>query len=333
MHKRLIVFLALLAATLPFAAQAQWTWTPETGRFVNAKRMPRETPELQVEFARSLMVDGKYDRALRETYKFEEFYADTEWADDNLFLRGEILMADGKLKKAAKQFQQLITAHPETKLFDKAIAKQYEIGDTYYERAQQRMKHKFRPFKKSPLKNAIEVYSQVISCQPFTAAAAQAQYKVGLCHYARGEYKEAAYEYRRVIEDYSGSDWVDEASYGLATCYCDASHPAAYDQTPSKLAVDAIDQFLTRYPDDARVAELKPKREKMRALMAEQRIQTAKFYERQRKFDSARLCYEVVSKDFADTSWAQEAKGWLDQHPKEDTETQKKVGQLREANP
>lgn len=333
MQKRVFVFLALLGVTLPFAAQAQWTWTPETGRFVNAKRMPRETAELQVEYARSLMMNGQYDKALRETQKFDEFYADTEWADDNLFLRGEILMADGKLKKAAKQFQQLIAAHPETELFDQAIAKQYEIGDTYYNRAQERMKHKFRPFKKRPLKNAIEVYSQVISSQPFTAAAAQAQYKVGLCHYARKEYKEAAYEYRRVIEDYSGSDWVDEACYGLAICYYDASHPAAYDQTPSKLAIDAIDQFLTRYPDDPRAADIKSKRDKMRGLMAEQRIQTAKFYEKQRKFDSARLCYEVVTKDFSDTSWAQEAQSWLEKHPKEDTEAQKKVGQLREANP
>ncbi len=333
MRTRVFVIAMLLALGLAGLAEAQWTWSPETGRFVNAKKMPRETPELQVEYARTLMTEGKYKQALRETEKFEEFYTDSEWADDNLFLRGEIMMADGDLKHAAKQFQQLCASHPDTELFNKAIAKQYEIGDAYYNRAQARMEHKFRLFKTRPLKRAIEVYSQVIESQPFTASAAEAQYKVGLCHYARKEYVEAAYEYRRVIEDYSGSDWVDEACYGLALNYYDASHPAQYDQMPSQLAIEAIDQFLSRYPEDTRGADLKTKRDKMRTVIAEQRLETARFYERQRKFSSARQYYELVAKDFSDTEFAQQAEGWLAAHPKEETDTQKKVNSLREANP
>ena len=55
-------------------AQEQWTWTPQTGRFVNLKRMPKETPELQLEYARSLMLAGDERKALRETEKFVEYY-------------------------------------------------------------------------------------------------------------------------------------------------------------------------------------------------------------------------------------------------------------------
>ena len=46
----------VLLGALPCAAQ--WTWTPEVGRLVNLKRLPKETPELQVEYARSLLVGG-----------------------------------------------------------------------------------------------------------------------------------------------------------------------------------------------------------------------------------------------------------------------------------
>ena len=331
MHKRIVCLGLALSAAFCWTAQAQWNWTPQTGRWVNIKRMPRETPELQIEYARSLMLEGDYKKALRETQKFEKFYSESDLSDENLYLRGEIRLAQGDLKGAAKQFQQLTAAYPDTDLYDQAVAKQYEIGDLYYERAQKRMAKRFRPFKYRPLRRAIDIYAQVIDTQPFTAAAAEAQYKLGLCHYARKEYVEAAFEYRRVIEDYAGSDYVDEAGYGLAMCYYEASHPADYDQTPSQLAIDAIDHFAERYPTDPRLDELKPKRQEMRDVMAEQRIQTAKIYEKQRRFDSARIYYEVVVSDFGDTSWAQEAQGWLDKHPKAETEAQAQVRTLREA--
>jgi len=68
--------LAAFAVLLGWAvsAQAQWTWTPQTGRFVNMKRMPKETAELQIEYTRGLLVEGNYRKALRETEKFTEFY-------------------------------------------------------------------------------------------------------------------------------------------------------------------------------------------------------------------------------------------------------------------
>ena len=71
-----LVTLGLLVCAAP--ALAQWTWTPETGRLVNLNRMPKETPELQVEFARSLLVGNEYNRAFDETNKFIKFYGDTD---------------------------------------------------------------------------------------------------------------------------------------------------------------------------------------------------------------------------------------------------------------
>lgn len=309
-----------VAAFIPFlllqtAAEAQWTWTPQTGRWINVKRLPKETPELQVEYARSLMVQGDYKKALRETDKFKDYYGDTDFADDNQFLRGEIKMAQGEDLGAAKEFQQVVSNYPDSDLFDKVIAKQYEIGDRFYDKGQSNLDRKFwRPWQKRPFRRAIDVYAMVIDNQPFTSAAAEAQYKVGLCHFTLKEYTEAAYEYRRVIEDYAGSDWVDEASYGLATCYYKASLPPAYDQSPSLLAVGAVDDFKVRFPNDSRVAELDGIRTEMVNRVAEQRLMTAKFYEKRRKFDAAAIYYEVVAEQFPGTPSATEADAWLKAH-------------------
>jgi len=295
-------------------AEAQWTWTPQTGRFVNIKRMPKETAELQLEHARSLMLAGDYRKALRETDKFIEYYGSDPLADENLYLRGEIQMAQGNLMAAAKSFQQLIAAHPDTNRYHDAIAKQYEVGDRYYELGVRKSTQRFRLFKKRPFKRAAEVYTMVVDNQPFAPEAAEAQYKIGLCHYARKQYIDAAFEYRRVVEDYPASEWVNEASYGLALCYYKASLPPAYDQAPSALTVEAIDDFMAQYPQDERTAELQEKRREMRESIALQRLDIARFYERRREFPAAKLYYEILVNDFSDTEASHVAAAWLAEH-------------------
>jgi len=300
-------------------AHAQWTWSPQTGRFVNIKRMPKETPELQVEYARSLMVEGKYKDALRETSKFQNYYNETDWADDNQYLRGEIKMAQEDYLDAANEFQQVVTVYPDSPLFDDVIAKQYEIGDAFFEKGEANLAKKsvlaWRPFKKRPFRRSIKVYNMVIDNQPFTNEAAEAQYKIGLCHFTLEEYVDAAFEYQRVIEDYAQSEWADDASYGLAMCYYSASMPPEYDQAPSLLAVEAIDTFAVKYPADARGAELATIRTEMVERVAQQRLQTAQFYEKRRRFESARIYYNVVVDQFPGTSAAAEAQSWLATNP------------------
>ncbi len=305
-----------LVLSVHLVASAQWTWTPQTKRFINVKRLPKETPELQVEYARSLMLQGDYKKALRETIKFRNFYGDSAYADENQFLRGEIHLAQGDYKEAAKEFQQVITGYPDSDRFDDVIKKQYEIGDLLFEKGQRRLQRGWWvPFRKRPFSNAIEVYRMVIDNQPFTEAAAEAQYKVGLCHFTLKEYVEAAYEYRRVVEEYGASQWVDDAAFGLAECYYAASRPPEYDQSPSLLAISAIDDFKRRFPDDERGNTLTPKREEMRERVAQQRLRTAQFYEKRRKFDAARICYQVVVEQFPETTAAEKAKNWLAEHP------------------
>ncbi|MGC8738407.1 MAG: outer membrane protein assembly factor BamD [Candidatus Hydrogenedens sp.] len=315
MKKYFIFVLVLASSLLVVDSYAQWTWTPQTGRFINVKRMPKETAELQIEYARSLYLQGNYKKALKETEKFFDFYGQDPLADQNLFLRGEIKMAMEKWLEAAKEFQKLVSGYPSSKLYEQAIQKQFEIGDKLYERGLKKRSKFLSFFKGKPLKHAIEVYGMVVSNQPFMPRSAEAQYKIGLCHHARKEYIEAGYEYRRVIENYPQSDWVDDARYGLARCYYESSLPPEYDQSRAELAIEAIDEFLKIFPEDTRVEELKGWRQKMRNNIAEQKLIVARYYEKQRKFDSARIYYQLISNQYTDTPSAEKANKWLQENP------------------
>jgi outer membrane assembly lipoprotein YfiO len=309
------LWIAALVLAFCLPAAAQWTWTPQTGRWVNVKRLPKETPELQIEYARSLMLEGKYERALRETSKFKQFYADSPLADQNQFLRGEIYLKQGKYTEAAKEFQALVTSYPNTSLYEEATRKQYEIGDTLYAEGLKKIERRWAFFKKRPLKRAAEVYGMVVSNQPFMPQAAEAQYKIGLCRMARRDYLEATYEYKRVLEDYPDSPWVDDAMHDLALAYYRMALPPAYDQTPSRMAVETVADFEERYPNDERLGELKDKQKTMQERIAQQRLMTAQYYEKRHRFQAARIYYELVANDFADTQAAEKAKQWLQENP------------------
>ena len=64
MRNGLRVLLVALVAAWALPVHAQWTWTPQTGRWVNMKRLPKETAELQIEHARSLMLQGDHRKAI-----------------------------------------------------------------------------------------------------------------------------------------------------------------------------------------------------------------------------------------------------------------------------
>ncbi len=310
-------------------ASAQWTLTPETGRFVNMGNLPKETAELQVEFTRSLVVGGQLSKAMDETERFTKFYPFTDYADDNQFLRGEIKLAQEEYVKAAEEFQQVISVYPESPLYDDVIANQYKIGDALFEKGSKRLERRstgFRPwrpvtrlnpFRRRPLRKAIDVYTMVIDNQPFTSEAAEAQYKTGLCYFTREEYLEAGFEFTRVLEDYAESEWVREASFYLTRAYEEAAFDPDYDQAPSKLAIGSIGDFSRRYPADPRVPERREVSEKMRESIAEQRFRTARFYEKRRRLDSARIYYEIVAGEFEGTQAAEKAEKWLAENPPE----------------
>lgn len=325
--RRLALPLVLILIGWTGAASAQWVWTPETGRFVNLDNLPKETPELQVEHARSLMVGGEYKRAFNETNKFLEFYPDTAYADENQFIRGEIKLAQEEYLDAAEEFQKVISQYPESDLYDDVIERQYNIADTLFEKGEERVAkqekgfrpwrplQRINPFRRRPFKKAIDVYAMVIENQPFTPEAAKAQYKIGLAHFEREEYLEASFEFRRVIEDYPTSDRVRDAAYYLTRSYEEAALEPEYDQSPSKLAIDSIREFTRRFPDDPRVEERQDVLLDMRERMAQQRLLTAEYYERRAEPDSARIYYEITAYEFSETEAAGEALAWLEAHP------------------
>ncbi len=114
--------------------------------------------------------------------------------------------------------------------------------------------------------------------------------------------------------------------------YYKASYPPDYDQTPSELAVRAIDDFFARYPADERVGDLQEIRREVREKIAQQRLKVTQFHVKRREFDSARIYHELLVDQYADTEASARAAKWLQENPVVETDARREISDLRRRN-
>jgi outer membrane assembly lipoprotein YfiO len=288
------------------SAGAGWVWTPETGRWINPKNQPKETPEAQLEHARQLRLAGNYGKALSEYEKLFRFYPDSDLCPEGQFQVGELYEAKGDYSRASAEYQKVVSNWPASDLFDKVTEKHYEIADRFYQQGTDRTGG-IRLFRGRYVRRAIETYQRVIENAPFGRAAARAQYRIAECYFVTGRYLEATYEYQKVLDEYPTSDWAGQATYGLAMCYYRQALPAEYDQTIARKAVEQFRLFARMHPGDPKVADAEAKIGELRADMARQQLVIARFYERIEKTDAARLYYRSAASKYPETEAAREA--------------------------
>ncbi len=310
---RNVVVTAVVATCLwHVPANAVWVWTPETGRWINPARQPRATPEEQLNYARQLTRNGDYDEALEQFERFFEFYGDTDIADRAQFEKAQCLESAGEHLEASREYQKVIANWPDTKLFSEVIAKEYEIGDRFYELARED-KDKFFLFRNRNLKRAVEVYNQVIENQRYTEEAAEARYKIGLCYFSRGRYDDARFEYDDLLEQYPASKWTPLALYGLAMCRYHGVMPAVYDQERTEEALTAFQRFVDEYSDNPRVPDAKVKILELQEIVAEKKFRIAEHYLNRGRENSAKMYFLAVLEDYPETSWAERARPFLEE--------------------
>ncbi len=297
---RMSLVVAVVILAHAGAANAVWVWTPETGRWINPKSQPKETPEAQLEYASQLRLAGEYEEALDEYQKFFRFYPDSALCPQAQFQIGELYEARGDYERASKEYQKVVSNWRASELFDRVVEKQYEIADRFY-REEMARRRRFRLFRGRYLRRAIRIYEQLIENAPFGPAAAEAQYKIAECHFASGQYLEATYEYQKVLDEYPSTEWAGQAMYGLGMCYYKQALPAEYDQTIARKAVEQFQLFKGLYPDDPKAEEAAERIAELREEMARQQLVVASFYEKMQKPDSARVYYRTVAAKYPGT--------------------------------
>lgn len=301
--KRIIVVSLILISLFATPAYPYWIWTPKTKKWTNPKTSVKPTPKEQLDFAKGLYGLKSYEEAKREFRKLLKSYPKSFEASESQYYLGLIEEAQDNLYEAYQAYQKVIDKYPFSERIQEIIEREYKIGEKFM--AGQRRKAMGVTL---PVDNpAIEIFGQVIENSTYGPRAAAAQYKLGLVLKGLLRYYEAEEAFNKVISNYPKSEWVEAAKFQIAACRAAVSRSPDYDQWATKEAKEKFEEFVREHPDAVLSRDAEKNINQLREKEAEANFNIARFYEKQKADEAAKVYYNDIINNYPESNWAGKA--------------------------
>lgn len=298
----LIVFL-LMGFSVP--AQAAWIWSPDIGKWINPKKAAKDTPEDQFAWAMDFYNHQEWDRAIEELEKIPEYFPTSRLAAEGVYFTGLCWEEKKDPAKAADAFQRLVDRYPYSDRIKDAIKKEFDIAKEFAGGG----KVKVLGVPVLPGRDkALEIYKHVVKNAPFGTYGDQAQFQIGELYKMLGEYEEAQKAFQALVDEYPGSALAGQARFEIANASMLASQKSQYDEQVAERAIEEFQGFKKAFPVDAKTVEAEESIRTLRAQKAKTAYDIAAFYEKQSKWDSAKVYYQEITAKYSDTPLAATAK-------------------------
>jgi outer membrane protein assembly factor BamD len=299
MKRPILIFFIIFFGLSAQPAHSYWIWTPKTGKWVNPKAMPKSTPKEQFDYAKSFYDEKKYDDAIREFKKLLKAYPKSAEAAESQYFLGLIEEAQGKLYEAYKAYQKMIDKYPFSERIQEVNEREYKIAEAFMIGEKRKAMGVVLPVENP----SIEIFNKVIENSTYGPLAPKAQYKLGLVLKGLMRYYEAEEAFNKVITSYPESEWVEPAKFQIASCRAAVSRGPDYDQGAATEAKQKFEEFVKEHPDAILSRDAEENINRLREKEAESGYGIARFYEKQKAYESAKIYYNEILDNYSDTKW------------------------------
>jgi len=265
--------------------------------------MPKDNPKEQFAYAKSFYDDKKYEEAKREFRKLLKAYPKSAEAAESQYYLGLTEDEQGKLYEAYQAYQMVIDKYPFSERIQEIIEREYKIAEKFMAGEKRKALGVTLPVENP----AIEIFGKVVENSTYGPLAPRAQYKLGLVLKGLLRYYEAEEEFNKVISRYPDSEWSAAAKFQIASCRASLSKGAAYDQGAAQEAKERFEMFVKEHPDAVLSLDAEKNISQIREKEAEANYNIARFYEKQLAFDSAKIYYNDIVNNYAESPWASQA--------------------------
>jgi outer membrane protein assembly factor BamD len=135
----------------------------------------------------------------------------------------------------------------------------------------------------------------------------KAQFYLAMCHYQRGEYIIAAYEFENLLKNYSTSQYTKEGRYHRALSFYKLSPDYSLDQTYTQMAIREFQNFIELYPSDSLAKDAQAKIKELRNKLALKDYKAAQLYVTLDNYKAADIYFDHIVEEYYDTDWADDA--------------------------
>jgi len=146
--------------------------------------------------------------------------------------------------------------------------------------------------------SAIERFQDIIDNYPYSAQAVMAELRIADAYFEQERWDEALSYYGDFAELHPDHDKVAYALQRTALCHYKQSGEPERDQRPTREALAALDEVMTRYPYSPEAAEAEVLWKELRTRLGHHVMGIADFYLEQEEYQSAANRYRTVLNDF-----------------------------------
>lgn len=298
-----VIFPHTCPAPIVFRPGEGWTYEPVGGE----GKWTRNRAKDQLQVAKDAFERKDYRTAAKAAKRVAKVWPLSDYAGEAVYYLGRCYEARGIDQLAFKQYQRALTRYPKVVNYDEILKRQFAIA-TRFLNGQRFKLFGYIPFLPSMDKTA-KFFEDIVRNGPYYETGPKSQMNIGAAREKQREYGKAVVAYREAVEKYH--EWPEvaaDAMYHQGMAYNKQAKRAEYDQSVASEAIATFQDFRELYPKDKRVNETDTLITSLKREQARGAFETAKFYEKQRRWQGAVVYYNEVLIHDKDAPFAAEAR-------------------------
>jgi outer membrane protein assembly factor BamD len=303
-----VLLIAVCLLAFPFRAPAPlvyrpgegWSYEPVGGE--GKWQQPRAKDQLEV--AQAAFDKKAYSLALKAARRVVKVWPLSDYAPRAQYLVARCYEASGRQEKAFKTYQKILEKQPKIANFDEILQRQYDIAGLYLGGKWFKLWGYIPLF--SSMERTAKMYTSVVKSGPYSAVGPQAQLNIGTAWEKQKtmgiknpDYPAAITAYDTAADRYHDMPQIaSEAIFRAGLAYQKEAQTPDRDQSSAGHAIAKFTDFMALYPNDSRVPQAQKIIGALKDAQARGNFDIARFYEKNKRWDGARIYYnEVQSRD------------------------------------
>ncbi|MEO0137351.1 MAG: outer membrane protein assembly factor BamD [candidate division WOR-3 bacterium] len=154
---------------------------------------------------------------------------------------------------------------------------------------------------------AIKAFERIIFYHATSEFVDDAQFYLARTYFEKKDYAQAITEFEYLIKNFPNTPFLEPSYFLKAKAYFLKSPSYEKDQTETKDAIAALEDFITRFPnspynDSARILILQG-----RSRLAKKELENGRLYLKMKEYPAAVLYFKYVIENYPETPFADEA--------------------------
>ncbi len=273
----------------------------------------------QLEVAQAAFDKRQYSLALKAARRVVLVWPFSDYAPRAQYLVARCYQATGKEEKAFKAYKTLLEKQPKYTNFDEILQRQFDIANQFLGGKWFKLWGYIPLF--SSMERTAKMYADIVKTGPYSAVAPQAQLNIGTAMekqktfgFKNPDYPAAITAYDTAADRYHDQPKVAaDAIFRSGLAYQKEAQTPDRDQSSATHAIARFTDFMTLYPNDPRAAQAKKYIDSLKGDQARGNFDIARYYEKRKKWEGARVYYNEVLVQDPNSPYAAEARQRIDQ--------------------